>query len=43
MHYLQASEYTHLAGEINALYHEAAVRMGFVKMATDACKVRSAG
>ena len=28
MHYLQASEYTHLAGEINALYHEAAVRMG---------------
>lgn len=28
MHYLKASEYTYLAGEINALYHEAAVKMG---------------
>ena len=28
MHYLHAGEYTHLAGEINALYHEAAVKMG---------------
>ena len=28
MHYLQAGEYTHLAGEINSLYHEAAVKMG---------------
>ena len=28
MHYLQASEYTHLSGEINSLYHEAAVKMG---------------
>ncbi len=28
MHYLQAGEFTHLAGEINALYHEAAVKMG---------------
>lgn len=28
MHYLQAGEYTHLAGKINALYHDAAVKMG---------------
>ena len=28
MHYLIARQYTHLAGEINALYHEAAVKMG---------------
>ena len=28
MHYLQAEQYTYLAGEINALYHEAAVKMG---------------
>lgn len=28
MHYLKAGEYTHLAGEINSLYHEAAVKMG---------------
>lgn len=28
MHYLKAAQYTHLAGEINALYHEAAVKMG---------------
>lgn len=28
MHYLKATEYTYLAGEINALYHEAAVKMG---------------
>ena len=28
MHYLKAGEYTYLAGEINALYHEAAVKMG---------------
>ena len=28
MHYLQARQYTYLAGEINALYHEAAVKMG---------------
>ena len=28
MHYLPASQYTHLAGEINALYHEAAVKAG---------------
>lgn len=28
MHYLKASQYTYLAGEINALYHEAAVKMG---------------
>lgn len=28
MHYLQTREYTHLAGEINSLYHEAAVKMG---------------
>lgn len=28
MHYLKATQYTHLAGEINALYHEAAVKMG---------------
>lgn len=28
MHYLAAGQYTHLAGEINALYHEAAVKMG---------------
>ena len=28
MHYLKAGEYTYLAGEINSLYHEAAVRMG---------------
>ena len=28
MHYLKTREYTYLAGEINALYHEAAVKMG---------------
>ncbi len=28
MHYLKAARYTYLAGEINALYHEAAVKMG---------------
>lgn len=28
MHYLSAEQYTYLAGEINALYHEAAVKMG---------------
>lgn len=28
MHYLKAEQYTYLSGEINALYHEAAVRMG---------------
>ena len=28
MHYLKATKYTYLAGEINALYHEAAVKMG---------------
>lgn len=28
MHYLETGQYTYLAGEINALYHEAAVRMG---------------
>ena len=28
MHYLQRGEYTHLSGEINSLYHEAAVIMG---------------
>ena len=28
MHYLKANQYTYLAGEINALYHEAAVKTG---------------
>lgn len=28
MHYLHATEYTHLSGGINSLYHEMAVRMG---------------
>lgn len=28
MHYLETEQYTFLAGEINALYHEAAVKMG---------------
>lgn len=28
MHYLTSEKYTYLAGEINALYHEAAVMMG---------------
>lgn len=28
MHYLAAGQYTYLAGEINALYHEAAVKTG---------------
>ncbi len=28
MHYLKAGQYTYLAGEINSLYHEAAVKMG---------------
>ncbi len=28
MHYLKAGKYTYLAGEINSLYHEAAVKMG---------------
>ena len=27
MHYLKTRQYTYLAGEINALYHEAAVKM----------------
>ena len=28
VHYLKAEQYTYLAGEINALYHEAAVKAG---------------
>lgn len=28
MHYLETGQYTYLAGEINALYHEVAVKMG---------------
>ena len=28
MHYIGASQYTYLSGEINSLYHEAAVKMG---------------
>ena len=28
MHYLKAGQYTYLAGALNALYHEAAVKMG---------------
>lgn len=28
MHYLSAEKYTYLSGEINALYHEAAVKLG---------------
>ncbi len=28
MHYLKAGQYTYLAGEINSLYHEAAVKTG---------------
>lgn len=28
MHYLKTKQYTYLAGEINALYHEAAVKTG---------------
>ncbi len=28
MHYLEAGKYTSLSGEINSLYHEAAVKMG---------------
>lgn len=28
MHYLKTKQYTYLAGEINALYHEAAVKAG---------------
>ena len=28
LHYLEAGQYTYLAGEINALYHKAAVKMG---------------
>lgn len=28
MHYITSEQYTYLAGEINALYHEAAVKMG---------------
>ena len=28
VHYLHTEQYTYLAGEINALYHEAAVKMG---------------
>ena len=28
MHYLKTREYTYLAGEINSLYHEAALKMG---------------
>ena len=27
MHYLKTREYTYLAGEINSLYHEAALKM----------------
>ena len=32
MHYLKANQYTYLAGEINALYHEAAVKTGVSDM-----------
>ena len=28
MHYLKAGQYTYISGEINALYHEAAVKAG---------------
>ena len=28
MHYLETGQYSYLAGEINALYHEAAVKTG---------------
>ena len=28
LHYLETGQYTYLAGEINALYHEAAVKTG---------------
>ena len=28
MHYLKTQQYTYLAGEINALYHEAAIKAG---------------
>ena len=28
LHYLETGQYTYFAGEINALYHEAAVKMG---------------
>ena len=28
MHYLESGQYTYLAGEINSLYHEAAIKMG---------------
>ena len=28
MHYLNANQYTYISGEINALYHEAAVKAG---------------
>ena len=31
MHYLKAGQYTYLAGEINALYHEAAVKDGYFR------------
>ena len=51
MHYLKTQQYTYLAGEINALYHEAAVKAGisdsiqnilYVKKAETACKAKSA-
>ena len=28
LHYLETGQYAYLAGEINGLYHEAAVKMG---------------
>lgn len=51
MHYLKAGQYTYLAGEINALYHEAAIKMGisdsvqifymcFTRKTEDVCKAR---
>lgn len=47
MHYLEAGKYTYLAGEINALYHEAVFQtafkisyMYFAKKAENVCKVR---
>ena len=44
LHYLETGQYTYLAGEINALYHEAAFKifcMSFVRKVDNACKVKS--
>ena len=41
MHHLKAGEYTYLAGEINSLYHEAAVKDVYKRQITHDAEVAS--